>query len=103
MYHGVEINLGDTLQLPNLLFSPQSISKSLGTGNVMNISREEALLLPEITQRIFDIISVNLRMEATWIKEGAKFEWTSEVTLYCPGVGAPKVLLDPSTTPHNCN
>jgi len=55
-----------------------SISKSLGTGNVMNISREEALLLPEITQRIFDIISVNLRMEGTWIKEGAKFEWTSE-------------------------
>ncbi|XP_063679451.1 adenylate kinase 7-like isoform X3 [Bolinopsis microptera] len=54
------------------------ISKNLGTGNVMNITREEALLIPEISQRVFDILSVNLRMEGTWIKEGAKFEWVSE-------------------------
>jgi hypothetical protein len=45
----------------------------------MNITREEALLIPEITQRVFDILSVNLRMEATWVKEGAKFEWVAEV------------------------
>ena len=58
----------------------QCISKNLGTGNVMNITREEALLIPEISQRIFDILSVNLRMEATWIKDGAKFEWVAEVS-----------------------
>ena len=45
----------------------------------MNITREEALLIPEITQRIFDILSVNLRMEATWVKDGGKFEWVAEV------------------------
>ena len=45
----------------------------------MNISREEALLIPDISQRLFDILSVNLRMEGSWIKEGAKFEWASEV------------------------
>lgn len=45
----------------------------------MNISREESLLIPEITQRVFDILSINLRMEGTWIKDGAKFEWASEV------------------------
>lgn len=55
------------------------ISKNLGTGNVMNISREESLLIPEITQRVFDILSINLRMEGTWIKDGAKFEWASEM------------------------
>lgn len=55
-----------------------SVSKNLGTGNVMNISREEALLIPEISQRLFDILSINLRMEGSWIKEGAKFEWASE-------------------------
>ena len=45
----------------------------------MNITREEALLIPEISQRIFDILSINLRMEATWVKDGAKFEWVAEV------------------------
>ena len=45
----------------------------------MNITREEALLIPEISQRIFDILSVNLRMEATWVKDGGKFEWVAEV------------------------
>ena len=58
----------------------QCISKSLGTGNVMSITREEALLIPEISQKVFDILSVNVRIESSWIKEGAKFEWVTEVS-----------------------
>ena len=54
----------------------------------MNITREEALLIPEISQRIFDILSVNLRMEATWIKDGAKFEWVAEVSSLIQSRGA---------------
>jgi len=57
------------------------ISKNLGNGKTMNITKEEALLIPDITQKYFDILSVNLRMEGTWIKEGAKFEWVAETGL----------------------
>ena len=46
----------------------------------MSITREEALLIPEISQKVFDILSVNVRIESSWIKEGAKFEWVTEVS-----------------------
>ncbi|EDO36546.1 predicted protein [Nematostella vectensis] len=56
----------------------KAVSIYLGTGKVKKISKEEALLIKELEQADFDMLLVNLRMEATFIKEGMNINWVSE-------------------------
>jgi hypothetical protein len=50
----------------------------LGTGAVKNVSKEEALLIKEISQQDFDMLLLNLRIEAASIKD-MNLEWKYEV------------------------
>ncbi|XP_031567964.1 adenylate kinase 7-like [Actinia tenebrosa] len=59
----------------------KAISLSLGTGRMKKISKEEALLIKELEQADFDMLLVNLRMEATYIKEGMTINWMAEAGL----------------------
>ncbi|XP_076227677.1 adenylate kinase 7 [Nomia melanderi] len=49
------------------------ISKALGTGKVRRIAQEEAFLLPEVTQQIYDLMTVNLNLEPEYIVD--KIAW----------------------------
>ncbi|XP_020618857.1 adenylate kinase 7-like [Orbicella faveolata] len=57
------------------------VSLHLGNGKVKNITKEEALLIKELEQADFDMLLVNLRMDATYIKEGMNISWVSEAGL----------------------
>ncbi|KAJ7383963.1 Adenylate kinase 7 [Desmophyllum pertusum] len=57
------------------------VSLHLGNGKVKNITKEEALLIKELEQADFDMLLVNLRMDATYIKEGMNINWVSETGL----------------------
>ncbi|XP_073248934.1 adenylate kinase 7-like [Porites lutea] len=57
------------------------VSVHLGNGKVKNITKEEALLIKELEQADFDMLLVNLRMDATYIKEGMNISWVSETGL----------------------
>ncbi|KAK2150919.1 hypothetical protein LSH36_382g01056 [Paralvinella palmiformis] len=54
------------------------ISQNLGSGKVKYISKEEALLSKDIEQADFDMLLVNLRMDAVFIKENMRIKWASE-------------------------
>lgn len=56
----------------------KAVSLHLGNGKVKNITKEEALLIKELEQADFDMLLVNLRMDATYIKEGMNITWVSE-------------------------
>ncbi|KAK3748734.1 hypothetical protein QZH41_015670, partial [Actinostola sp. cb2023] len=56
----------------------KAISIYLGTGKIKKITKEEALLIKELEQADFDMLLVNLRMEATFIKEGMTVNWIAE-------------------------
>ncbi|PFX27190.1 adenylate kinase 7-like [Stylophora pistillata] len=56
----------------------KAVSAHLGNGRVKNITKEEALLIKELEQADFDLLLVNLRMDATYIKEGMNIIWVSE-------------------------
>ncbi|XP_060581787.1 adenylate kinase 7-like [Ruditapes philippinarum] len=56
----------------------KSVSGSLGTDKVKNITKEEALLNKEIEQNDFDMLLVNLRMDAVNVKENMRISWVSE-------------------------
>nr|XP_034195712.1 adenylate kinase 7-like [Osmia lignaria] len=47
----------------------KKISKALSNGKVKKISNEEAFLLPEITQQIFDVTTINLIVEPVYIAD----------------------------------
>lgn len=47
----------------------QNISKSLSNGKVKRIAMEEAFLLPEITQRIYDQMTMNLIVDPVYIAD----------------------------------
>ncbi|XP_027042544.1 adenylate kinase 7-like [Pocillopora damicornis] len=59
----------------------KAVSLHLGNGRVKNITKEEALLIKELEQADFDLLLVNLRMDATYIKEGMNINWVSETGL----------------------
>lgn len=54
------------------------VSENLGTGKVKTITKEEALLNKEIEQNDFDMLLVNLRMDAVNVKENMRISWASE-------------------------
>ncbi|KAL4237761.1 Adenylate kinase 7 [Mactra antiquata] len=54
------------------------VSGNLGTDKVKTITKEEALLNKEIEQNDFDMLLVNLRMDAVNVKENMRISWVSE-------------------------
>ncbi|ESP02316.1 hypothetical protein LOTGIDRAFT_199862 [Lottia gigantea] len=56
----------------------RAVSAGLGTGRVKTITREEALLQRDIEQADFDMLLVNLRMDAVHVKESMRISWVSE-------------------------
>ncbi|XP_002738748.1 adenylate kinase 7-like [Saccoglossus kowalevskii] len=56
----------------------RTVSTSLGTGKVKNITKEEALLSKDLEQADFDQLLVNLRMDAVYIKESMNIRWVAE-------------------------
>ncbi|CAG5133898.1 unnamed protein product, partial [Candidula unifasciata] len=56
----------------------KAISQNLGSKRVKYISKEEALLCKDIEQADFDMVLVNLRMDAVFVKESMHINWVSE-------------------------
>ncbi|XP_050405998.1 adenylate kinase 7, partial [Patella vulgata] len=56
----------------------KAVSTNLGSGKVKSISKEEALLHRDIEQADFDMLLVNLRMDAVHVKESMRINWVSE-------------------------
>ena len=54
------------------------MSTTLGSGKVKTISKEEALLQKDIEQADFDMLLVNLRMDAVYVKENMRIRWAAE-------------------------
>lgn len=54
------------------------VSKAIGTNKVKNLQKEDALLNSEISQSDFDMLLVNLRMDAAYVKENMQLKWQSE-------------------------
>ncbi|KAA3678531.1 adenylate kinase [Paragonimus westermani] len=59
----------------------KAISKALTTGKVKTVTREDALLIEELTQNHIDQLLINLRMEPSFLKEHARLRWHCEVGL----------------------
>ncbi|KAJ2946944.1 hypothetical protein O0L34_g16290 [Tuta absoluta] len=58
----------------------KSLGRIVGTGMFRCIPPEDAFLIPEIDQRIHDLMTLNLNMEPTFLPETMNLEWTSELT-----------------------
>ncbi|CAB3242899.1 unnamed protein product [Arctia plantaginis] len=56
------------------------LGRAIGSGMFKCIPPEDAFLIPEIDQRIFDLMTLNLNMEPTFIVETMGLQWTSELT-----------------------
>ncbi|KAI8784829.1 adenylate kinase 7 [Biomphalaria glabrata] len=56
----------------------KTVSQNLGSGKVKYITKEEALLSKDIEQADFDMLLVNLRMDAVFVKESMRVNWVSE-------------------------
>lgn len=56
----------------------KAVSMNLGKDKIKNITKEEALLNKEIEQSDFDMLLVNLRMDAVTVKESMRIGWVSE-------------------------
>ena len=54
------------------------VSKTLGSGKVKCIKKEEALLIKDIEQADFDMLLVKLRVDAVFVKENMRIRWVSE-------------------------
>jgi len=54
------------------------VSQNLGSGKIKPITKEEALLSKDIEQADFDMLLVNLRMDAVFVKENMHISWVSE-------------------------
>ncbi|XP_059158597.1 adenylate kinase 7-like [Physella acuta] len=59
----------------------KTVSTSLGSGKIKHITKEEALLSKDIEQADFDMLLVNLRMDAVFVKESMRLNWVSEAGL----------------------
>ncbi|CAH1792741.1 unnamed protein product [Owenia fusiformis] len=64
---------------PTLEDIVKCVSMSLGTGRVKTITKEEALLNKDIEQADFDMLLVNLRMDAVYVKENMRIQWAAEM------------------------
>ncbi|XP_025161964.1 adenylate kinase 7-like [Harpegnathos saltator] len=47
--------------------SEQEIARRLGTGKVKSVTKQEALLLPEVSQRAYDMMTVDLNIDSVYI------------------------------------
>ncbi|XP_047527068.1 adenylate kinase 7-like [Vanessa atalanta] len=56
------------------------LGKIVGSGMFKCIPPEDSFLIPEIDQRIFDSMTLNLNMEPTFIVETMGLQWTSELS-----------------------
>jgi len=54
------------------------VSQNLGSGKMKHITKEEALLSKDIEQADFDMLLVNLRMDAVFVKENMHISWVAE-------------------------
>lgn len=59
----------------------KAVSKAIGTNKVKNVSKEDALLNSEISQSDFDMLLLDLRMDAAYVKENMQLKWQSEAGL----------------------
>ena len=59
----------------------KAVSKAIGTNKVKNVSKEDALLNSEISQSDFDMLLLDLRMDAAYVKENMQLKWQSETGL----------------------
>ncbi|NXI64829.1 KAD7 kinase, partial [Anseranas semipalmata] len=57
------------------------ISKNIGPGKIEKIPRENAFLSKELTQTHLDMLLVNLRMEAVFLKETFNIKWVAQTGL----------------------
>ncbi|XP_052753558.1 adenylate kinase 7-like [Galleria mellonella] len=56
------------------------LGRIVGSGMFKCIPPEDAFLIPEINQRIYDLMTLNLNMEPTFIVETMGLQWTSELS-----------------------
>ncbi|RVE46311.1 hypothetical protein evm_009030 [Chilo suppressalis] len=56
------------------------LGRIAGSGMFKCIPKEDAFLIPEINQRIYDLMTVNINMEPTFIVETMALQWTSDMT-----------------------
>lgn len=56
----------------------KAVSKALSTGKYKSTPETEALLKKEVKQHEFDMLLVNLRMDAVFAKESMNIKWASE-------------------------
>lgn len=56
----------------------KAVSKAIGTNKLKNASKEDAMLNPEISQSDFDMLLLDLRMDAAYVKENMQLKWQSE-------------------------
>ncbi|KAI2654253.1 Adenylate kinase 7 [Labeo rohita] len=56
----------------------KAITLVLGPGKTQNVSKEEIYLIQELTQTDIDSLLVNLRIDATYLKENFNIQWVSE-------------------------
>uniref|UniRef100_A0A8C8RV97 Adenylate kinase 7 n=1 Tax=Pelusios castaneus TaxID=367368 RepID=A0A8C8RV97_9SAUR len=57
------------------------ISKNVGPGKIQKIPRENAFLSKDLTQTHLDMLLVNLRMEAIFLKENFNIKWVAQTGL----------------------
>ncbi|XP_077676571.1 adenylate kinase 7 isoform X4 [Eretmochelys imbricata] len=57
------------------------ISKNVGPGKIQKIPRENAFLSKDLTQTHLDMLLVNLRMEAVFLKENFNIKWVAQTGL----------------------
>jgi adenylate kinase len=62
----------------NLKQITKAISKQLTTGKIKNLQKEDAMLSKEISQNEFDMLTLDLRMDGAFIKEGMQIKWHCE-------------------------
>ncbi|XP_073951884.1 adenylate kinase 7-like [Choristoneura fumiferana] len=55
------------------------LGRAAGTGMFKCIPPQDAFLIPEIDQRIYDLVTLNLNMEPTFIVETMGLQWTSDL------------------------
>ncbi|XP_045513960.1 adenylate kinase 7-like isoform X1 [Pieris brassicae] len=56
------------------------LGRIVGSGMFKCIPPEDAFLIPEIDQRIYDLMTLNLNMEPTFVVETMALQWTSEMS-----------------------
>lgn len=58
----------------------QAINESLGTAKIVKVSKEEALIRKDLSQADYDMLTVNIRLEGSTVKDMG-LEWKYEVKM----------------------